>query len=77
MSWVPNGFGAGTDNAVAGGGGGFESIPQPVTGTPPFNSFAPYQSPLPEWQGQFGSESFTYIAAGGNSFRINNPGRSA
>jgi hypothetical protein len=77
MPWSQNGFGAGTDNSVAGGAGGFEAIPQPVTGTPPFNPFAPYLAPIPEWQGQFGSESFTYLSEGGNFFTINNPGRSA
>lgn len=77
MAWLPNGEGAGTDNRAAGGLGGFQAIPQPVTGNPPYNPFAPYQSPLPEWQAQLGPISFTYLSEGGNFFQIQNPGRSA
>ena len=69
MTWVPNGFGAGTDNRAAGGQGGFMAIPQPP-------------SPVgvgPEANGQFESLVFTYnsatTTAAGNYFIIFNPGR--
>lgn len=70
MPWTPNGFAAGTDNSAAGGGGGFQAIPQTPTGlnagfTPPENNL------------QAGSLSFTYVTPGLVFFKISNPGRSA
>ena len=68
-TYVPNGFGAGTDNRVDGGAGGFMAIPQPP-------------NPVgvgPEANGQFGALEFTYDsstpAGAGNIFSISNPGR--
>lgn len=69
MAWVPNGGGAGTDNRVVGGQGGFMAYPQPP-------------NPVgvgPEANGQFEALNFTYdsstATAAGNIFRIENPGR--
>lgn len=70
MTWVPNGFGAGTDNSAAGGGGGYTAIPQPAN---------PASGVGPEQNGQFEALVFTYnsstATALGNIFTINNPGR--
>lgn len=67
--WVPNGFGAGTDNSVVGGAGGFMAIPQPP-------------NPIgvgPEANGQYEALVFNYNSGtsqgAGNVFSINNPGR--
>ena len=67
--WEPNGFAAGTDNSVVGGGGGFLAYPQP-----------PFPVGVgPEANGQFGPLYFTYdsstATAKGNMFTISNPGR--
>lgn len=68
-TWVQNGFGAGTDNRIVGGGGGFLAYPQPP-------------NPVgvgPEANGQFGPINFTYSSSAtpilGNYFTILNPGR--
>lgn len=68
--WQSNGFGAGTDNQIVGGGGGYMAYPQPQV---PANGVGP------EADGQFGSLTFTYdsstSAGKGNQFSIQNPGR--
>lgn len=70
--WKPNGLGAGADNSVAGGNGGFMAIPQPPTG------IKAETVPLePENFGQFGCLEFTSTAVMLNTFKISNPGRSA
>ena len=70
--WVQNGYGAGTDNRVVGGGGGFMAYPQPATG-PRAN-----QVPLvPENFGGFGATNEVSWNGIGNWFQITNPGRSA
>ena len=68
--WTTNGFGAGTDNSVVGGGGGFMSYPQPPTG--PNAAFNPPENDL-----QAGSLNFTSPATMLVHFVISNPGRSA
>lgn len=69
--WVQNGFGAGTDNSIVGGAGGYMAYPQPPSPVP---SFA-----IPEAVGQFGSLNFSYnsgtSSGAGNVFSISNPGR--
>jgi hypothetical protein len=67
--WVPNGGGAGTDNSVVGGLGGFMAYPQPP-------------NPVgigPEADGQFGALAFVYDSSTpqgkGNQFVLFNPGR--
>jgi hypothetical protein len=67
--WQPNGWGAGTDNSIVGGLGGFMAYPQP-----------PFPVGVgPEANGQFGPLVFTYNSSTpqgqGNIFSINNPGR--
>lgn len=69
LPFVPNGYGAGTDNTAVGGLGGFMAYPQPP-------------SPVgkgPEANGQFQALNFTYSSAAtpsqGNYFVILNPGR--
>jgi hypothetical protein len=69
-AWVPNGFGAGADNSVVGGGGGFMAYPQPPMGLNA--AFNP-----PENNGQFGPLSQTVWNGTGNWFQLFNPGRSA
>jgi hypothetical protein len=69
MAWVTNGGGAGTDNRVVGGLGGFMSYPQP-----------PNPAGVgPEANGQFGALNFTYSSgvtpSQGNFFILVNPGR--
>lgn len=77
-TWVQNGMGAGTDNSIAGGGGGFMALPQPPSPSGAFNppntggSFDLGNS----WNGRFGSTSQT-LTSGGTWSVINNPGRSA
>lgn len=67
--WVPNGFGAGTDNTIVGGQGGYMAYPQPAVPG----------GPTPEDDGQFGPLEFVYnsatATAAGNYFVISNPGR--
>lgn len=76
--WVQNGLGAGTDNSVAGGGGGFMALPQPPSPSGAFNppntggSFDLGNS----WNGRFGPASQT-LTSGGTWSVISNPGRSA
>lgn len=70
-AWQPNGFGAGTDNSVAGGGGGFMAIPQPPTG--PKATTVPL---VPENYGQFGATQIAYNNGIGTYFSVSNPGRS-
>lgn len=67
MAWVQNGYGAGTDNSVVGGAGGFMAYPQPPLPTGQYTT--------PETNGQFGSLNFTYDNNMGNRFVIVNPGR--
>lgn len=67
--WMPNGLGAGADNSVAGGLGGYMSLPQPPSPSGGFNV------PV-EWYGQFAPVSQTYFI-GGNFYTLTNPGRSA
>lgn len=67
-AWVQNGFGAGTDNSVIGGLGGFMAYPQPPT---PVNSFS-----TPEAVGQFGPLNITVDNTTVDvTFVIQNPGR--
>lgn len=70
-AWQSNGFGAGTDNSVAGGGGGFMAIPQPPTG--PKATAVPLR---PENYGQFGPTEINFNNGIGTYFTIDNPGRS-
>lgn len=67
--WVPNGYGAGADNSVVGGGGGFMAYPQPPTG--PRAAFNP-----PEQNLQAGVLNFTFSNGTGVWFQATNPGRS-
>lgn len=59
LPWVQNGFGAGTDNSIVGGGGGFLAYPQPIVIDGPINF--QYNSSTPQGQG--------------NIFSVFNPGR--
>jgi hypothetical protein len=68
--WVPNGYGAGADNSVVGGGGGYMAYPQPPSGENA--SFNP-----PENNVQEAAIEFTSTAAMLVHFIISNPGRSA
>lgn len=68
-AWVPNGGGAGTDNRVVGGGGGYMAYPQPPTG--PRAALYP-----PDKNGQFGPLAITVNNGTGVWFQISNPGRS-
>lgn len=68
-AWQPNGAGAGTDNAIVGGGGGFMAYPQPPTG--PRAGVVPVEN-----DGQFGPIDITVWNGIGNYFVIANPGRS-
>lgn len=75
FGWVPNGLGATTDNSVAGGAGGFMSIPQMPS---PAGSITQPGSGYtnPEWAAQLAPVTFTYFV-NGNYFTLTNPGRSA
>lgn len=77
-TWIQNGLGAGADNSIAGGGGGFMALPQPPSPSGAFNppntggSFDLGNS----WNGRFGPASQT-LTSGGTWSVISNPGRSA
>lgn len=74
--WMPNGWGAGTDNSIVGAGGGFVAYPQPPT-PGGFSSAAQPPNTFPEKNGQFGPVSITVNNTIGTFFVISNPGRSA
>lgn len=69
-TWYPNGLGAGTDNDIVGGGGGFMSYPQPPTG--PKAGLVPAEN-----NGQFGAFNANLYNYNVCVYQvINNPGRS-
>lgn len=63
--WQPNGYGAGTDNSVVGGAGGYMAYPQP----PPSGEFT-----TPETDALCGPLFITFNNNQGNAFSIQNPG---
>lgn len=66
LSWIPNGFGAATDNSFVGGGGGYMAYPQPLqSGVVSIN---------PEQNGQCAPLNFTFDTED-ILFEIVNPGR--
>lgn len=79
MTWFPNGFGSGADNSVAGGGGGFVSLPQPPSPSGTFNPAGKggSQDNGNSWNGQFSSLTLTVNNSIGTFYQISNPGRSA
>ena len=79
MTWVPNGLGAGVDNSVAGGGGGFMSLPQPPSPGGVFNPTGKggSQDNGNSWNGGFGPTNVRFNNTIGTDFSISNPGRSA